>query len=89
VKETGSIMTFSSKYQDNQTAEPVKIKTSFFRNLDRTCILIEKVFTRENHRRRKLICTTVVRKWGVAKKKSWKLSRIIRPTNSQISFPKI
>jgi|LSQX01.2.fsa_nt_gb hypothetical protein len=48
-------MTFSSKYQDNQTTEPVKIKTSPFRNLDRTRILIEKVFTRENHRRRKLI----------------------------------
>jgi len=48
-------MTFSYKYQDNQTTEPVKIKTSPFRNLDRTRILIEKVFTRENHRRRKLI----------------------------------
>lgn len=40
-------MIFLSKYQDNQTAEPVKIMTSPFRNPDRTCILIEEVFTRE------------------------------------------
>jgi len=41
------------KYQDNQPAEPVKIKTSPFRNLDRTCILIEEVFTGEKSSRRK------------------------------------
>jgi hypothetical protein len=40
-------MIFLSKYQDNQPAEPVKIKTSPFRNLDRTCILIEEVFREE------------------------------------------
>jgi hypothetical protein len=39
-------MIFLSKYQDNQPAEPVKIKTSPFRNHDRTRILIEEVFTR-------------------------------------------
>ena len=48
-------MIFLSKYQDNQTTEPVKIKTSPFRNLDRTCNLIEEVFTRENHQEEKLI----------------------------------
>jgi len=46
-------MIFLSKCQDNQLAEPVKIKTSPFRNLDRTCILIEEVFTREKSARRK------------------------------------
>jgi hypothetical protein len=46
-------MIFLSKYQDNQPAEPVKIKTNPFRNLDRTCILIEDVFTREKSSRRK------------------------------------
>jgi hypothetical protein len=48
-------MIFLSKYQDNQTTEPVKIKTSPFRNLDRTCNLIEEVFTIENHQEEKLI----------------------------------
>ena len=46
-------MIFLSKYQDNQPAEPVKIKTSPFRNLDRTCNLIEEVFTREKSSRKK------------------------------------
>jgi len=46
-------MIFLYKYQVNQLAEPVKIKTSPFRNLDRTCILIEKVFTREKSSRKK------------------------------------
>jgi hypothetical protein len=46
-------MIFISKYQDNQTPEPDKIKTSPFRNLDRTCNLIEEVFTREKSSRRK------------------------------------
>jgi hypothetical protein len=40
-------MIFLCKYQVNQLAEPVKIKTSPFRNLDKTCNLIEEVFTRE------------------------------------------
>jgi len=40
-------MIFLSKYQDNQTAEPVKIKTSPFRNLDKTCILFKEVFREE------------------------------------------
>ena len=31
----------------NQPAEPANIKTSTFRNLDRTWNLIEEVFTRE------------------------------------------
>jgi len=48
-------MIFLFKYQINQTEEPVKIKTSPFRNLDRTCSPIEKVFTKENHQERKLI----------------------------------
>ncbi len=48
-------MIFLSKYQDNQTTEPVKIKTSPFRNLDRTCNLIEEVFRRKNHQKGKLI----------------------------------
>jgi hypothetical protein len=48
-------MIFLSKYQDNHLAEPVKIKTSPFRNLDRTCNLIEEVFTREKSKERKLI----------------------------------
>jgi len=46
-------MIFLSQYQDNQPAEPVKIKTSPLRNLDRTCILIEEVFTREKSLGRK------------------------------------
>jgi hypothetical protein len=46
-------MIFLSKYQDNQPAEPVKIKTSPLRNLDRTCILIEEVFTREKSSKKK------------------------------------
>jgi len=45
-------MIFISKYQDNHLAEPVKIKTSPFRNLDRTCILIEEVFRREKSKER-------------------------------------
>jgi hypothetical protein len=54
-------MIFLSKYQDNQPAEPVKIKTSPFRNLDRTCILIEEVFTREKSTERKTyFCKPVV-----------------------------
>jgi len=54
-------MIFLSKYQDNQPAEPVKIKTSPFRNLDRTCDLIEEVFTREKSTKRKTyFCKTVV-----------------------------
>jgi hypothetical protein len=48
-------MIFLFKYQDNQPAEPVKIKTSLFRKLDRTCNLIEEVFTRKNHQKEKLI----------------------------------
>jgi hypothetical protein len=40
-------MIFLSKYQDNQTTELVKIKTSPFRNLDRTCILSKEVFREE------------------------------------------
>jgi hypothetical protein len=46
-------MIFLSKYQDNQPSEPVKIKTSPFRNLDRTCNLIEEVFTREKSSEKK------------------------------------
>jgi len=46
-------MIFISKYQDNQPTEPVKTKTSPFRSLDRTCNLIEEVFTREKSSRRK------------------------------------
>jgi hypothetical protein len=46
-------MIFLSKYKANQPAEPVKIKTSPFRNLDRTCNLIEEVFRREKSTRRK------------------------------------
>jgi len=46
-------MIFLSKHQDNQPSEPVRIKTSPFRNLDRTCNLIEEVFTREKSRERK------------------------------------
>jgi hypothetical protein len=48
-------MIFLSKYQDNHLAEPVKIKTSPFRNLDRTCNLIEEAFRREKSKERKLI----------------------------------
>lgn len=48
-------MIFLSKYKANQLAEPVKIETSPFRNLDRTCNLIEKVFTKEKSIKRKLI----------------------------------
>jgi hypothetical protein len=46
-------MIFLSKCQGNQPAEPVKIKTSPFRNLDRTSILIEEVFTIEKSSRKK------------------------------------
>lgn len=46
-------MIFLSKYQDNQLAEPVKIKTSPWRNLDRTCKLIEELFRREKSKERK------------------------------------
>jgi hypothetical protein len=54
-------MIFLLKYQDNQTTEPVKIKTSPFRNLDRTCNLIEEVFTREKSKERKTsFCKSVV-----------------------------
>ncbi|MBP8959022.1 MAG: hypothetical protein KBG40_01235 [Bacteroidales bacterium] len=54
-------MIFLSKYKDNQTTEPVKIKTSPFRNLDRTCSQIGKVFTREKSSGKKTyICETVV-----------------------------
>ena len=54
-------MIFLSKYQDNQPAEPVKIKTSPFRNLDRTCNLIEEVFTREKSIEKKIyFCKPVV-----------------------------
>ncbi len=42
-------MIFYPKYKDNQPAEPVKAKASPFGSLDRTRILIEKVFIRENH----------------------------------------
>ena len=54
-------MIFISKYQDNQPTEPVKTKTSPFRNLDRTCNLIEEVFTREKSIERKTyFCKPVV-----------------------------
>jgi len=54
-------MIFLSKYQDNQPTEPVKTKTSPFRSLDRTRILIEEVFRREKSLRRKTyICKPVV-----------------------------
>jgi hypothetical protein len=54
-------MIFLSKYQDNQPAEPVKIKTSPFRNLDRTCNLIEEVFREEKSIERKTyFCKPVV-----------------------------
>ncbi|HUX58734.1 MAG TPA: hypothetical protein VMV77_17315 [Bacteroidales bacterium] len=46
-------MIFLSKYQDNQPTEPVKTKTSPFRNLDRTCNLIEEIFRREKSSERK------------------------------------
>jgi hypothetical protein len=46
-------MIFRSKYQDNQPPEPVKTKTSPFRSLDRTCNLIEEVFTKEKSSERK------------------------------------
>jgi len=48
-------MIFLSKYQNNQPAEPVKTKTSPFRNLDRTCNLIEEVFRKEKSKEIKLI----------------------------------
>jgi len=51
-------MIFLFKYQDNHPAEPVKIKISPFRNLDRTCNLIEEVFIRKNHQKEKLIFET-------------------------------
>lgn len=54
-------MIFLSKYQDNQTTEPVKIKTSPFRNLDRTCKLNEEVFREENSIEKKTyFCKPVV-----------------------------
>ena len=54
-------MIFLSKYQDNQPTEPVKIKTSPFRNLDRTCNLFEEIFRREKSSKRKTyICKPVV-----------------------------
>ena len=40
-------MIFFSKYQDNQATEPVKIKTSPFRNRYRTSILFKEVFREE------------------------------------------
>jgi len=46
-------MIFLSKYQNNQLAEPVKIKASPYRNLDRTCNLIEEAFRREKSKERK------------------------------------
>ena len=48
-------MIFLSKYQDNQPAEPVKIKTSPFRNLDRTCNLLKKYSQEKNQQKEKLI----------------------------------
>lgn len=48
-------MIFPSKYQYYQTAELVKAKTSPFRSLDRTCILIEKAFRKKYHQKEKLI----------------------------------
>jgi hypothetical protein len=54
-------MIFLSKYQDNQPAESVKINTSLYRNLDRTCNLIEEVFTREKSIEKKTyFCKPVV-----------------------------
>jgi hypothetical protein len=54
-------MIFLSKYQYNQTAEPVKIKTSPFRNLDRTSNLNEEVFRIEKSTERKTyFCKPVV-----------------------------
>jgi len=54
-------MIFLFKYQDNQPAEPVKIKTSPFRNLDRTCNLIEEVFRIEKSKEKKTyFCKPVV-----------------------------
>jgi hypothetical protein len=54
-------MIFLSKYQNNHLAEPVKIKTSPSRNLDRTCNLIEEVFTREKSKEKKTyFCKPVV-----------------------------
>jgi len=47
-------MIFYPKYKDNQPAEPVKAKASPFGSLDRTRILIEKVFIRGNHQKRNL-----------------------------------
>jgi len=46
-------MIFLFKYKANQPAEPVKIKTSPFRNLDRTCNLVEEVFKREKSKEKK------------------------------------
>jgi hypothetical protein len=48
-------MIFLSKYQENQPAEPVKIKKSPFRNLDRTCNLLKKYLQEKNQLKRKLI----------------------------------
>ena len=50
---SGSKMIFRTNCKDNQTTEPVKIKTSPFRDLNRTCKLIEEVFTREKSSKRK------------------------------------
>jgi hypothetical protein len=48
-------MIFLRKYQVNQLAEPVKIKTSPFRNLDRTCNQMKKYLQEKNHQEEKLI----------------------------------
>ena len=40
-------MIYLSKYQDNLPSEPVKIKTSPFGNLDRTCCHIERAFRKD------------------------------------------
>jgi len=54
-------MIFLFKYQDNQAAEHVKIKTGPFRNLDRTCNLNEEVFIKEKSKEMKTyICNPVV-----------------------------
>lgn len=43
------------EFVGDQTAESVRIKASLFRNHDRTCILIEKVFRREKSSGKKLV----------------------------------
>jgi hypothetical protein len=45
-------MIYLSKYQDNVSSEPVKIKTSPFGNFDRTCCHIEEAFTKDEIRKR-------------------------------------